>query len=87
MKYPDDVVVLDGLNEALIGVGSQWGRDPIAVYSESKILAVLQRQGMSPDEAAEWYSFNIRCLHVGEQTPLIVEAERSTETSDASNHL
>ena len=83
----DGAITFDGLDDALIGVGSQWGGCSIAVYSETKILEVLRRQGMSPDEAEEWYSHNIRCLFVGERTPLIIEAERSTETFDDSNHL
>ena len=87
MKYPDGVILLDGLDAALLGVGSQWGREPVAVYSERKILAALRAQGMEPDEAQEWYSYNIRCMGVGVQTPLILEAERSTETFDDSNHL
>jgi len=87
MKYPDGVILLAGLDAALLGVGSQWGRDPVAVYSEQKILAALRDQGMAPVEAEEWYGHNIRCLGLGEQTPMIIEAERSTETFDDSNHL
>ncbi|QDP57801.1 MAG: hypothetical protein Unbinned7358contig1001_27 [Prokaryotic dsDNA virus sp.] len=65
--------ILDGLDDALLGFGSQWSRATLAVYSDRKILEVLQGQGMSYDEAVEFYDFNVRCLWCGEQTPLILE--------------
>ena len=73
MSLPAGVITFDGLDAAIIGYGNQWSREPVAVYSERKIWDVLQGQGMSFEDAVEWYDFNIRCLWCGEQTPLILE--------------
>jgi len=70
---PEGVVLLTGLEKALVGVGSQWTRKPLAVYSERKIYLALESQGMAPEEALEWFTHNVQCLWCGEQTPLILE--------------
>jgi len=69
----EHAITFDGLDSAIIGYGRQWSREPVAVYSEQGILKALQEQGMSYDEAVEWYCHNIQCLWCGEQTPLILE--------------
>tara|TARA_Y100001970_G_C13957674_1_gene711560 strand:+ start:334 stop:558 length:225 start_codon:yes stop_codon:yes gene_type:complete len=69
----DNAIVFDGLDSALLGFGSQWSREPVAVYSQAKIITTLQQQGMTREEAEEYYSFNIECMWCGEQTPLILE--------------
>tara|TARA_R110001599_G_scaffold58318_1_gene160756 strand:- start:638 stop:862 length:225 start_codon:yes stop_codon:yes gene_type:complete len=69
----DDAITFDGLDEAIIGFGSQWSRRPVAVYSEARIIDALVKQGMDEVEAWEWYAHNIACLWCGEQTPLIIQ--------------
>ena len=72
---PDGAIVFPGLENALIGFGSQWSREPIAVYSAAKIVKAFVAQGMSEEEASEWFEFNVRGLWAGERTPLILEDE------------
>ena len=46
---------------------------PKAVYSEEKVLDVLvNRDGMTYDEAIEFFEFNISGAHLGDQTPMYV---------------
>ena len=46
---------------------------PRAVYSEEKILEVLvKRDGMTHEEAIEFFDFNIRGAYMGEQTPMYI---------------
>ena len=46
---------------------------PKAIYSEEKVLDVLvNRDGMTYDEAMEFFEFNIFGAHVGNQTPMYV---------------
>ena len=40
------------------------------IYSVSKILQVLESQGMSEIDAIEHFSYNINSAWVGEQTPI-----------------
>ena len=69
----DGVVLFDGLDKAFLGLHAHEGL-PRAVYSIHRILGILiERDGMKPDEAQEFYDFNIGALFVGEQSPLLIE--------------
>ena len=71
----EGAVLFDGLDAAIIGYGNQHGQLPVAVYSEKKILELLQDQGMDENEAQEFYGYNIQCLYAGLQTPVILSHE------------
>ena len=46
---------------------------PKAIYSEEKVLDVLvSRDGMTYDEAIEFFDYNIVGSHMGDQTPMYV---------------
>jgi hypothetical protein len=64
---------MDGFDDAIIGY-SQRINDPIlAVYSWDLMVKVLmERDGMSDEEAMEYIDFNCLGAWVGEQTPIIV---------------
>jgi len=69
----DGAIVFDGLDEAIIGYGQQWGGEVIVVYDEQKILATLVTdQGMGYEDARDWYYHNIACLYAGTRTPFIM---------------
>ena len=63
----------DGLEEALIGTGRQFTQE-LMVYSVEKVLEILMtRDGMSYEDAREFYEFNIVGAYVGTGTPVFVE--------------
>ena len=67
--YPDEgFVVLDGLDAAIIGVDT---KDMKLIYSVARILDILMGQGMTDEEAFDYYGYNIECLYAGEQTPIM----------------
>ena len=60
----------DGCDDAIVGFAE---RDSVilVVYDVRKILRLLRvRDGMSRDEAQEFFDFNIAGSWVGEQTPV-----------------
>lgn len=69
----EDALYADGFEDAFLG----YVGNGIAVYSRAKCIAILmERDGMSHDEAEEFFQFNTECAYVGEFTPLfLVEAE------------
>jgi hypothetical protein len=69
----EDILVMDGFDDAIIGY-SQRINDPIlAVYSWDLMVKVLmERDGMSDEEAMDYIDFNCLGAWVGEQTPIIV---------------
>jgi hypothetical protein len=66
------VPLLNGLDDALIGIGSQYTKPPTAIYSHTKIIETLIKQGMTPEEAIEYTDYNIIGAWTGEQTPTII---------------
>ena len=57
----------DGFDEAIIGVDETSMR---LIYSTSKCINVLVLEGMSQEDAIEYFSFNVSGAYVGEKTPI-----------------
>ena len=66
----------DGFEECLIGVGSRCGQPDIAVYDQTKCIQVLMSQGMSHEEALEYFDFNVLGSWVGKETPIFVSESK-----------
>ena len=63
----------DGFNQAIIGNEYHTNR---VVYSIERMLQILiDRDGMSMEEAIEFFNFNIGGAYVGEMTPVYVWTE------------
>tara|TARA_R100000231_G_scaffold138763_1_gene117936 strand:+ start:2445 stop:2717 length:273 start_codon:yes stop_codon:yes gene_type:complete len=71
-------VLFTGLEQALLGFGTQQGREAIAIYSLKKILLILSRD-MSQADAEEFFLFNIQGLWAGDRTPIVLNDTISTE--------
>ena len=66
--YPDEKFVRwTDLDNAIIGVDAHSLR---IIYSVQKIYEELRLQGMTEEEAREWYSYNIESTYIGERTPI-----------------
>ena len=64
------VTRLDGLDEAVIGTVERLGSPTVLLYDEDKIIEILMRRdGMSNEEAIDFYAFNIVNAWVGYTTP------------------
>jgi len=75
-----EMLVADGLDEAILGVAYRAGSDPVMAYDISKIIKILmERDGMSRDEAVEFYGFNIESAYVGPGTPCWIDTEHLRE--------
>jgi len=73
--YEDEGLLLaDGYEAAFMGVAVSAGRKLLAVYDIDQCIGVLmQRDGMTYEEAEEFFSFNTLGAYVGEQTPLFIQ--------------
>ena len=66
----EELLIADGFDDAIIGVDDENVR---VVYDVFKIISILIQDGMSTDEAFEFYHYNILGAYVGEKTPLFVK--------------
>ena len=65
-----EALLADGFDEALIGCTTPNCR---AVYDAKKMVNILiERDGMSREDALEYLEFNTFCAYVGEMTPVYV---------------
>ena len=73
--YGDDepeMLFADGYDKAIAGV--VWdGERTRVVYETEKILSILMEDGMTYDEASEYFDFNVAGAHMGVYTPLYLE--------------
>ena len=68
------MIQADGFEDAIIGVGSSFGRENVLVYNTGEILRILaKRDGMTYDEAREFFEFNVLGSYNGEGMPIFVE--------------
>lgn len=67
--FPDeDILLADGFDDELLGVAQRYDQT-IAVYDQEAVVAKLQSQGMTYDEAIDYYGYNIVGSWMGEGTP------------------
>lgn len=74
MEEDETVLLADDLEPAFMAIGRQFNR-PIAIYSQRKVIKILMRQGMSREEAEEYFSYNIAGAFIGDQTPVFLQDE------------
>ena len=83
--YPDeDFLGADGFEDAVIGVYYDK-LDSInrLVYSRTKCIDILmKRDGMTYEEASEFFDFNVEGSYMGKQTPVWVDDEMFDNSFD-----
>ena len=67
-----EALLLDNMDEALIGVGQVGLADPVAVYSQALIFAKLSRDGFSPEEAAAYFQEKMTEMANATYAPVIL---------------
>lgn len=68
-----EALLADGLEAALVGVTVNHHHPFVAVYDAAKCVQVLmERDGMTEEEAEEFLEFNTYGAFVGENGPLFV---------------
>lgn len=71
--YGAEVILADGFEDALIGIGERCASVPVAIYDYQKAVEILcARDGMAEDAAEEFMQFNVLGAYVGEATPWFV---------------
>jgi len=75
-EFAEGAIILDGLDDAIIGIVEEFGNGPRVLYSKPKILNILcERDLMTQSEAEEFYDYNIIGLYAGEQNPVFLITE------------
>ena len=67
IEYPS----WEGFDEAILGTADQSSQGSILYDYESMIDILINRDGMTREDAAEFIEFNVAGGFIGDQTPLI----------------
>ena len=72
----DNIVKYTGLDDALIGYVTRPGMEPCAVYDPKKcVRALMSGDGMTKEEAYDFFHYNIESAWVGDRTPFMFTKE------------
>lgn len=64
----EEILKAEGFDDAIIGIDEVSMR---LIYSTSKCVSILMtRDGMSDEDAWEYFHFNVKSGYVGEKTPI-----------------
>ena len=66
----DDIVIADGFDDAVIGYDDRTHR--VAYNAYECIMILMNRDGMSYDEALEFLEYNTFSAWIGERTPVFI---------------
>ena len=79
----EELLVCDGLDDAIMGVCMRYGEPDVVAYDFLKVLKLLvDRDGMSPEEALEFFEFNIIGAGMGERTPVFIDGSMYADLSE-----
>jgi hypothetical protein len=66
-----EALLADGFEDAFIGIARRCGQPTLVVYDYRRGIEILmEREGMSCEEAEEWMEFNVVGAWAGEHTPV-----------------
>lgn len=69
MNIDENFLIMPGYDDCIAGVGIRFGQDPIVMYDYDKVINRLMVDGMSYDDAVEWFEYNMIGAWVGDATP------------------
>ena len=67
----NECLLADGYEAALIGITE--GANPVAVYNSDLCVECLMKQGMTREDAVEWFYYNTIGVYAGEKTPVFLK--------------
>lgn len=61
-----------GYDHCILGIAERCGQPDVVAYDTKAIIRSLVKDGMSDEEALDFFSFNISGAYVGELTPVFI---------------
>jgi hypothetical protein len=69
----EQVLLFDGMDEALIGWARPMNSPTLAVYDYNLMVEeMMRRDGCTMDEAVEFVDFNVVGAYMGPETPIVM---------------
>jgi len=72
-----EALLCDGFDGAIIGMAERINLGPVVAYDVDKMLNIMvERDGMTYEEAIEYFDYNILGAWMGENTPVYIQTNR-----------
>ncbi len=71
-EITEDMLIMDGYDECIVGVVERFGQPPIVCYDRDKVIKAHMKDGMDYEEAEEFFEFNQIGAWLGESTPCFI---------------
>jgi hypothetical protein len=72
-----EALLCDGFDEAIIGMAERINLGPVVAYDVDKMIDIMvERDGMTYEEAIEYFDYNILGAWMGENTPVYIQTSR-----------
>lgn len=79
----EELLIMPGFDEAILGVVHGMGIEERVLYDEEVVIEILvEEHGLTEEEAAEHFDFNIIGSYVGPRTPLFLRPMYELEGYD-----
>lgn len=79
MDDVEQMFLADGFDDCIIGLCSGPGQPDVIAYDLNMMIGKLMDDGMSQEEAWEWYNFNILGSYLGEGMPVYIDTSFSLD--------
>tara|TARA_R110002074_G_scaffold324868_2_gene495135 strand:+ start:1694 stop:1924 length:231 start_codon:yes stop_codon:yes gene_type:complete len=66
------ILKADGFDDAILGLGRRCSQPDLLVYDVDKCVAILMKDGMTDEEAMEYFEYNVVGSCMGEGTPIFL---------------
>ena len=63
---------MDGYDDCVVGTVNRFGISPVLCYDLHKVIAKMVDDGMTEEEAYEYYNYNMLGAWVGDGTPAFI---------------
>ena len=67
---PEALLMPKEFDKAIIGYVERIGLEPVAIYNTNMIIDIYIEQGMTEEEAIEYFWYNTFGSYAGEYTPM-----------------
>ena len=67
------MMIMDGFDDCVLGISYGVDVDTRVVYSQRKVIDKLISQGMTEDEAQEYFDFNMLGAYINDPMPVFFE--------------
>ena len=68
----EGLLKMDGFDDCVAGVCLRFGQEPILAYDHTKVIKQLMDDGITEEEAQEFFEFNQIGAWMGERTPCFI---------------